>query len=293
MSATAVPVETVTRFTPVGIRLWDFVTQRVVSDGMTVAVEGEPLAQVTVNRHGVFAVSNLTGLRAREFGETDDVGGSPPTTVATDIRVSVDDQNGWFLPFSFTVSAPTDEVAAFTCPETSPPEIAPAEGRWVQLNTPLPAIPLFSACTRPIPAGLGVVRAQLWCVDPTSSPLTVRPAAGALLDVFAQGLVATVTGIADKCGRVVVALPYPPAPIGFRSPPSRASLANQAWPIAVSVRYSQGAVSDPDYPDLCSLLRQPKATLDPVVSTSLSYGLDLNLEAASGEPLLVQPAGAA
>ena len=121
MSALLPPPEVITRFTPIGVRLWDFVTQEVVSEGLRLTVEGQPRAEVTVNPHGIFALGNLSGLRALESGESDGPTGSPPTAITPEIRVCVDDDEGRFLSFSFTVQAPTAGIAALTCEQSSPP----------------------------------------------------------------------------------------------------------------------------------------------------------------------------
>src|SRR5207237_5051284 len=97
-------------------------------------------------RGGVYAFRDLPGLRVTEQGTGDaEFWRNPPRTLV--YRVRVEDRRGRFQPFTFDLSAPVRGLV--TLPQCVPAGSTPS------------AIPLYSAPTRPVPAGLAAVRATL------------------------------------------------------------------------------------------------------------------------------------
>jgi hypothetical protein len=260
VSATPVVLETVTRTALLGVRFWDRVAGRPVSDGLEV-VETTSGARAVPNRSGVFVLHELPGLRASEFGAGDDAfWASPPAASA--IGFTVVDRLGQFLPFAFTADVPLRGLFAEDCGLIASPPDAVVGG-----------VPLFSAASRTAPAGIASVRADLWDVAGDA------PAAWAVLEVSA-GAGPVHRGVADALGRTVVLLPYPEPPWhGSSPPPGSRSLSDQTWPLTVSVRYgpAYGSPPLPDptpgaVPDLCAVLTQPMGTLVSADSPTTALG---------------------
>jgi hypothetical protein len=284
MTAMAIGPEMVTRLTPLGLRLWDTVTQAPVTDGLSLKVAGAPPASVSIaiNPSGVFVLSNLPGLAASEEGD----GGpgfwaSPPVTAS--FTITVDDSRREFIPCSVTVSAPTRGVLGLPCPV----------GTWAPPMA-LAGIPLFSSPARQLLPGMGAIRAQIW------DTVADVPAAFAMLEID-TGTPPAPRGLADEQGRVLVAVPYPPLPSTLTSPPAGQSLSAQSWPVTPRVYYSAvaGASGTPGHPDLCTLLNQPAATAlgsasppSPAGPASLAYGVELVLTTPGGSTLLIEPGAA-
>jgi hypothetical protein len=277
MSGAPTILETVTRTALLGVRFWDRVTGRVVSDGLEV-VETAHGIRLLPNRGGVFALHELPGLRASEFGAGDDAFWASPPVAAT-IGFTVVDTSAHFLPFAFTAEVPVRGLFVDDCglPPGSPPDVG--------------SVPLFSAPARTAPAGIAAVRADLWDLDADA------PAAWAVLEVTANGDV--YRGVADMRGSVVVLLPYPEPPWhGSSPPPGSKSLSQQQWPLDVTVRYSP-PTSPPfsDVPDLCAVLTQAPGTLldsdspqTALGSQSLTFGSELVLRSHGRSVLHVLPA---
>ncbi len=151
--------------------------------------------------------------------------------------VEVRDLYGRFLPFTWT-----------------PPMASP-----LQPAHSLHRLPLFSAPSRLLPAGVGVVRAELHEPDGT-------PAASAVLEVTPPGQ-APLRGMADDQGRVVVVVPYPPPepePLANASPlaplAAGGKRAAQTWRLLVRAAY-QPLRPAPTLPDIDVALAQPPAIL--------------------------------
>jgi hypothetical protein len=294
MTPTFTPIDEFTRVSPVGLRFWDPVTGVSIRDGLSLAVQGaDPPARVSVSPSGVFILSGLPGLAAVEAGAGDQAfWSSPPET--TTVIVNVDDNLGRYLPYSVRVEAPTRGIAQPLCAaELGATESPPVAGLVPLFAPPIPgATPLFSSVAQIFPAGLAVVRAWLWDVAGNV------PAASALMQVSRNGEVSSI-GLADEMGRVVVALPYPPLPIGLASPPAGAALTAQTWSIDVTFRYDPGTAKTgtPGHPDLCALVGQPTAQAlaseSPVAaltSARLLYGADTVLATDGQACLLIEPA---
>jgi hypothetical protein len=130
-----------------------------------------------------------------------------------------------------------------------------------------PTVPLFSAPTRPVPGGVGVVRAQL--VDPTatSSQGPGGPAAWAVLEASVPGQPA-VRSIADDQGRIALLVPYPPpssvplAGVGgsplIGTSPAALPLSEQTWLLTIRAAYAPRAGLG-GLPELAETLEQPAA----------------------------------
>lgn len=174
-----------TRFAPLGIKFWDAVQNKQVVDGLIVTLRANqanaPAISATRTSSGVFAFQNVPGLRGLEVPHPDV---PVPAPSSLPYVLSVQDVQGRFTPFHFTISLPLPYRGVFRAngPET-------------------PGFLLFSAPTRPTTPEIGVVRAQL-VIDGTG-----RPAANALLEVEIDGV--QWFAIADERGMVAVLLPYP------------------------------------------------------------------------------------
>jgi hypothetical protein len=279
-------VDPVTRLTPLGVRLWDAVTQTVVTDGISLTIKDAagsvPSARIVVNPSGVFLISNLPGLRASEAGSGLPEFWAAPPAEAT-FTVSVDDMLNQFLPCSFSVTAPSKGLVTLAADKKAP---MPA--------TTAPAIALFSSPARQLFGAVGGVRAQLWDV------VADRPAAYATVEVD-TGASPVAVGLADAQGRVLVPVPYPPLPNGLSSPPAGQAVSAQSWPVTITVHYDPETASSgtPRHPDLRTLLGQSQATALAAVSPptafttgSLPFGADLVLRTAAEAALLIEPGAA-
>lgn len=214
--------ETVRAFTTIGIRFWDAALARPVTDGLDVLAFHRDSRDAPVRARrsprGVYAFHGLPCLRDVEHPRDESAGvSSPPAPV--EFVMAVRDSLGRYLPMTFGVSLPLPFRGTF--PEND-------------------AVPLFSAPTRPIPPGLGAVRAELRDTGAGS------PAAHALMRVkLGEGLW---SGIADEAGRVLVVLPTPEVEhLTLGSPPGsgQGSPDTATWPITVTVNATQSALRFP------------------------------------------------
>jgi len=251
-------LERVRLVAPLGVRFWDRVTGAVVSEGLEVEVfpEGHPEQRVTVaaNNSGVFNARGLPGLAGFETG-----GVANPTPRAFVIEVT--DRAGRFLPFALPVDVPAG---------------------LLQWEPGVTMVPLFSAPSRPVPAGMAVVRAQLVRADvPGPDPLDPEkrwPAPWAVLEVTPPGGPA-VRGLADEGGSVVVVCPYPeppPPPVDRPSPPpDPIRPGDRTWAVGVKAFFAPPAsplAATTDRPDLRALMTQPaaRAWADTALATELT-----------------------
>jgi hypothetical protein len=161
---------------------------------------------------------------------------------------------------------------------------------------------LFSSVSRPVPPGVGAIRAELLDQD------TDQPAAWAVVRVQIGGESETWTGIADEAGRVLVLVPYPVMQsLQLGSPPGsgQGNIAAQNWPVTVEAQYNPDQLSYPaadftdvvwpwtDTPSLRDILgNQPPAAIWPTpagpetqLTANLNLGVDLVLSSESGSPL--------
>ncbi len=251
MNAAMRVLERTTRVAPLGIRFWDEVSARVVSDGLVVEVyaDGEPERRVAAlpNRLGVFVLPRLPGASypAFEFGAGDDVFWQQVQARPHVLQVS--DRNGHFQPFTIDQPLPARGVAVPPC---LPPPISPTA-----------AVPVFSTPARPVPEATAVLRANVIYAPARSEP---RPASWAVLEVHVAGQ-PTARGVADREGRVAVMFPYPEpsaSPVRPLSPPDASGLPlwHQEWTVRLAAFYDP-VTPAPSVPDLCRTLGQPAAML--------------------------------
>jgi hypothetical protein len=266
--------------TPLGLRFWDPVTGKCVSDGLIVtayrAHRPDWIMMATANHSSVFVFHALSALS--EPGSKSGRESSPPAAPLQvwGLIVTVRDQLGQFQPFKFSITEPTRGLFDWTSMDFSliDSPVAALEGR------PVLAVPLFSTAARHIPAGLAVVRADLRQVLPSDE--NGLKASWAVMDVLYKGKTVG-RGVADSEGRVAVVLPYPPPAISSTvsgSPTPTLPLWQQSWTIAIEVHFQ---TSDPEvkFPDLAEVLASPKVTpqdpcgLDGLPGVlSLVYGQD-------------------
>jgi hypothetical protein len=254
-----VVLDRLTIVTPLGVRFQDAATGEVIADGLTVSAYpiNRPNARQSLflNRRGVYVLRHAPGLREVEngAGDSDYWNNLPPKK---DFVIEVRDGQSRFVPFQFVVGLPAE---------------------WNQAVSPPPAIksmPLYSAATRTLPAGMAVVRADLW--DPTrGDDGAVAPSAVLELHNNDQ-LVAR--GIADESGKIALLFPYPaPRSFAVASPPgsplssppvaTTPALTDQVWTFRVRAFYAAALQSPPQtstensLPDLNAVLAQPEAKL--------------------------------
>ena len=277
-------LEELTLVQPFGLRFWDQVTQSAVSDGLVVtAYRGaQPEARIPAshNRSGVFSFRGVPGLREVETG-AGDADFWRLHAPAFDFVVEVLDSENRFLPFRLPVRLPVQGIYQFG-------------GQ--------PFVPLYSSPARTAAAPMAMIRAQLF------DPVRVVPAAWAVVDAHIDGG-ATLRGIADERGQVLVPFPFPePLGFGLGSPlrPGGIPLSGQTWPLRLAFAYTPGATGG--IPDLTQVLKQAPATAwddellsTPLTSATLPFGPELVLRsrAAPDSPpasrwlstLLITPAG--
>lgn len=288
MSGPDTVLERLARVTPLGVRFWDEATHAAIAEGLMVSVypSGEPLRRTSARPNSIntFVLPQLPGPRIveEEFGEGDDefwkqVHPRP-------FVIEVIDQRGSYQPFVMTVSLPFRGHAV-------PPFVATG-------SPPSEVVPLFPTASRPIPAGIAVVRADLQTPLPPrpGEPRRLRPASWAVLEAQV-GTLPPVRGVADREGRVAVLFPYPeprPSPARPASPPypGGTSLQEQKWPVRLTVFY-EPETPTPDIPDLRRTLDQLPAVASiedggtrPLGDEELRYGQELIVRS-----VVVTPAG--
>lgn len=283
-------IDHISLLTPLGLRFWDEVTGKTIGDGLKIEAyaPAAPPRKVPafVNNSSVYILRNLPGLKSLEngFQEQEFLAGTLPKRA---FIIEVEDQEGRFQPFQFTVQAPVrglyvgEELLA-----QSPPHRPQG-------------IPLFSTPARSVPAAMAVVRADL--VDTESG----AAAAWAMLEARLGGALLA-RGLADRQGRVALIFPYPdlqssalvsPPLAALVSPPfAGPTLKEQRWVIELKAFYLPQNPA-PAKPDLQVVLAQPPATLwkrqneVELEETILTFGRELILksENAQASALLVTP----
>lgn len=281
------PLETSETFTPLGIRFWDLTQNLPINDGLSVTLNlagsNAPALQAILTRSGVYAFFGLPGLWAAEHPTA--AGYGPARTFR--YIVSVEDLLGRYLPAVLVYMLDqTGTVLVNGAPDSTP------GARLAHL---------FSSVSRPVPPGVGAIRADL--IDQA----TGGPAAWAVLRAQISGDNEIWTGIADDAGRALVLVPYPVIQaLQLGSPPGtgQGSITSQSWPVTIQIQYSPNQLSYPaanfsdaewpwtDTPSLRDILwKQQPATIwtDPATSVAqltatLNLGTDLVLRSASGSP---------
>lgn len=290
MTTLPVVLETLSRVAPLGIRFWDAVTCSTIGAGLVVTAHRADRPgrrfNLILNRTDTFVLQNVQP--EVEFGAGDQAYWN--SLLAPRIWViDVTDQTNRFLPFSFEALAPHRSLFQWTF--NSPPDVGPL-------------VPLFSAPTRPISGGYGVLRANLHA-ETQFDPLTEQyaPAAWAMIEAWYQG-VCLGRGLANEQGTLLLPLPYPEpispinaSPLSPPQPPR--SLTDQHWPIELQAFYS--SVTSPlavasARPTLTQLMQQSSATLlsslsplTPLTQADLQYGVETVLRTGNLSELLITP----
>lgn len=254
-------LESATHRVQLGIRLWDPLQDRQISDGLRAFVRPanslRPRRWAFRTLSGNYAFRDLPGLRDLEYFDSEAPRSSPPA--ARTFWVEIADPERRYLPVGFELDLPRTGDALFTGTTSSPPEAGPF------------GIYLFSASTRLLGAGVAEIRGELERDDDGA------PAAHALVEVNVGGGGA-IYGMTDARGGFLVPLLYPvfdPGVIGsppYASPPT--SPLDQRWPMRLRVRYQpsiQRVSPDTRVPDLRAVLAQQPAELwlDPPNTISL------------------------
>jgi hypothetical protein len=284
--------ERLSRTAPLGLRFWDDVTGKVVGDGLVVTAypPQSPLRRIEaiVNRAGVYVLSGLPGLRDVEFGSGDDAFWSAPPPKAT-FKIEVVDDWRRFQPFLLTVDAPVKGI--ITSPDPgggSPPATSPG-------------ISLYSTGSRPVPATMAVLRAELreW---KSGGDHEGDPARWAVAEARMGGR-RIARGVADEKGQVALLFAYPAPvthPLGSApaiSPPGAEgpALRDQQWPIELLASFDKLNPASPfpnwpyppfprwpALPELVDVLSQSPATLwadterhEVLTEAVLSFGHEL------------------
>lgn len=302
MSAQVTVLETVTLVAPFGVRFWDVAMQKPAEPGLTVTAfpdaYPELITTAVVGRSGVYSFAHLPGLSRAEHGLGDAAfwTANPPSIPYT---MNVVDGQERYLPFRFSTLLPVNGLFGFfSSPVTT--ALTP-DATW---------LPVFSSPSRNVPGPIAVIRGQLRDDTPQSPlpPPAPVPAAWALMTAQFAGA-QPMTGLADKRGVISLAMPYPeprnipqPSPITSPLGVGGAKLADQNWPVTISIFYTPGNGAE-DVPDLPTLLQQHAATAwrdsshsAPAKDFTVQYGNDLvlrSLDSVSGRllpVLLVTPA---
>ena len=268
----AMPMEQNNIFTLLGVRFWDPVLDDQVRDGLQVTAwpEGQAEAKSTAFRTGggIYAFRGLAGMRYLEYPDED-----TDPWLATPVRFIVQalGSRGRFRPLVFAVNVPFRGI--FPTAALHSPEGLNAAGCW-----------LFSAPTRTMPAGFGVVRAQL------VEAFGEEPAAYAILEVEITG--ETWYGISGEDGQVAVFFPMPDftSLSGFTSPVS--VVPQQSWPLTARVRYAPTWQETPAgalAPNVLTLFDQPSREI--WLTDAGATGSTLAIDFIFGEELVLRTAG--
>jgi hypothetical protein len=225
---------------PLGLRLWDPLFERAVTEGLAAWAYDEALPEVRstgyANRSGVFAFRNLAGRRALEFGSGDAAYWASAIPQQRAYTVEIRDPETRFLPFRLRdVRAPWRGLYSSDLEPASPPDVA--------------RVSLFSAPTRIESGPFAVVRAELREPQP-GDPKRTRPAPWAIVELDVPGREVPVQGMADRDGRIQLLFPYPePEGGAFVSPPGGPALLGQEWRLPLRVLFTRPEPV-PETPDL-------------------------------------------
>lgn len=275
-------VEEITTSAPLGVRFWDWAVDRPVREGLLVRARpasGGRLATARPSSSGVYGFLTLPTTREAERGSIENFG------VPDDYVVGVWDAAGRYVPMCLTVAAPVAGV------QPAPGTLPPVDGT----SPSLPGFALFSAVTRPVPAGQLAVRLELRDADreAVGSPGSFDPAAHALVSVTVEG--ETWYGVSDAQGRVLLVAPTPTmaVPTAGGGP---LDLNAQRWDVELRIHYDRlTREAFPGIPDFADIADQPDATAkftDTGFSVShtavLAYGEELAVTSPQRSDLLVK-----
>jgi hypothetical protein len=282
--------ESVRVVTPLGVALHDLLSDARITDGLVVTARplaGGRVTRAFQTRSGAHAFRGLDGLLSVELPDPAEPEGGVPAV--RDFHVTVVDVRGRFLPLVLEVPAPTRGLVTQAVLGGTSASLLPDD---------LPVY-LFSAPTRPLPAHLAAVRAQL--VDQRDG----GPAAFAWMEVLVgpagPGRRRHI-GLAGEDGAVVVPFAYPrfsTVPGGLGSIPAAGTrgepTADREWPVEIRVHAEPDVLVRPaglPAPVLSSVLAQARCPVWPTTAgmpadsldADLRYGSDLVLRTA-GDPL--------
>jgi hypothetical protein len=283
MAADVRVIERLTLTAPLGVRFWDTVLNTSIGDGLSVVAWPSANQQLAVsakaNSAGVYVFQHLPGQRVFEAGAGDAAFWLTPPP-ARPFVVRVQDRAGRFLPCVFHVDAPQRGIFSVVCGSPLGSPLALVSG-----------VPLYSAPTRQVPAGMAVLRAELL------DAATNAPAAWAVVDAHV-GTLPPVRGVADAAGRLVLQFAYP-EPTGFSTGSplgGGGALSDQKWTIQLNATYAPG--SQAAAPDLCDMLTQPPANLwtdaaltQPLTQVTLRFGQELIVRTGALPNLLITAMG--
>lgn len=246
-------VDTLKTHAPLGIRFWDKVFDKPVTQGLSVAAytASKPANWVQAQRNasGIYVFHQLPGW---------------PNLQDISYVITVSDTSGQYLPMAFTVNKlPKDGLLLYE------PVGSPAAA--------LKGIFLFSTPARKVPGWLAAIRGRL--LDEPAN----QPAANALVGVTVQeGVV--FYGLTDAKGEFLIVMPYPTTPAPFLASPAGpggTEIRDQHWGISLEVRYLPASLRiypETHLPDLLDLLTQPLANMRLSVSGALATSIEAELE---------------
>ena len=282
---------------PLGVRFWDVATGTPISSGLSVWAypDGKPqrATRASPNRSGTYVLHHASGLSDFERG----VDGGEFTETSPARRrftVEVSDEQRRFLPARFDADLPCKGLFKW---------LTNVERAPLDLPNNSAGVPLYSSTLRTAPAGMTVLRAELYEALAPGSPLEVlslRPAAWAVLEAREGGRLLG-RGMADERGRIVLIFAYPaprePSGSFTSSPPgafgARLPFLKQEWAIELQAFYGPTAPASPPsspplpaageassgVPYLNDLLDQPPADLfldeaqtEPLTEVTLMFG---------------------
>ena len=274
MSARALftAIERVVLTCPLGVRFCDAATGAAVTDGLRAVAwrAGEDRQRIAsvVTRSGVHAFHGLPGLRDFENGAEGELHRSPPEVHR--FRVEVRDTFGRFLPCVFGIVAPQVSIAIFDDGESPPGSFGGA-------------VPLFSTAGRSMPAGLGVIRAEL------RESASHKPAAWAFVEAthVARAGAIVLRGLAGRDGRLTLPFRYPEGArtsSGGSPPPGERGLAKQQWTFTLRFFHKPRApkIEPENFADYDVRLHQPAVEVAPTspphdsVTVTLTFGQELD-----------------
>lgn len=233
---------------PLGVRFWDVATGAHVHEDLRVTAypNGNRLhsTQASPNRSGTYVVHHASGLREFEMGV-----GNPEFTELLPTRhrftVEVTDEQLRFLPIRFAADLPYKGLFRWQTTVARTP---------LDLPNNSTSVPLYSSILRTGPAGMAVLRAELYEAQNlgTIDVQTRKPAAWAMVEASFGGTLLS-RGIADESGRIALIFAYP-APqhsiSSFNSSPAgeftaAAPFLKQEWTIQLQAFYQPETLSPP------------------------------------------------
>lgn len=268
-------LERQTLIAPLGVRFWDATTGASVSDGLRVTAYPNDdrlhSTQASPNRSGTYVLHHASGLREFELS-LDDPSFTDVLPPRRPFTVEVRDEQRRFLPLKFGADLPFKGL--FQLPAGLPIDLSVS-----------PGVPLFSSTMRTAPAGMAVLRAELYEAPGVQANGITKPASWAMLEARSDGKLLS-RGIADDQGRIVLIFAYPKphdSISSFRSSPAgpftaRIPFLKQEWAIQLEAFYEPGN-SAANIPNLSDILDQASTDLfldealaEPLTEVTLMYG---------------------